>query len=235
MVTRSDPILPATRHFEAYPSNWQVILAMTKDNTATSKYREYMAEIKHRIDVINRAISSLNDHSSLTGYRESDIELIYLQLRHCLELMMFASLSAHYAYGHDLSKRIVEKQYNATSLLKFLKSKNPHFYPSPVEAYDTKDSNGVLQTIPVTDGFLTQDEFRNLYDKACGKLLHAQRKSKFEDGHEKLIEDAVYYRDRLMRLLNCHWITLSEDISLRVIMINSNTGGVGINVMKRIN
>lgn len=205
---------------------------LTNTDTAVSKYRAYMTEIRYRTDVINRAISSLQGGGALTGFRESDIELIYLQFRHCLELIMFASLSAHYAHGYDLSQKLVNKEYNATRLFRFLKSKNPKFYPIPVEPKDTKDEEGRFQTIPVTEGFLTQDDFCNLYDKSCGKLLHAQRKSKFEGGHEKLIEDAIYYRGRMMKLLNCHWIDLSKDISFRVIMRDAQTGEVGLNVMK---
>lgn len=207
---------------------------MTKADTAISKYREYMTEIRFRTDVISRAISTLQSGDALTGYRESDIELIYLQFRHCLELIMFASLSAHYAHGYELSQRLLKKEYNATRLLRFLKDKNPKFYPIPMESGDIKGEDGIWQTIPVIEGFLTQDDFCSLYDQSCGKLLHAQRTSKFKDGHERLIENATFYRDRMMKLLNCHWVTLTEDISFRVIMRDAETGAVGINVMKLV-
>lgn len=207
---------------------------MTKVDTAISKYREYMTEIRSRTDVINSAISKLRRGDALTGYRESDIELIYLQFRHCLELIMFASLSAHYAHGYDLSQKLLHKEYNATRLLRFLKAKNPKFYPSPVKCGDIKGEDGIFQTTPVTEGFLTQDDFCSLYDRSCGKLLHAQWTSKFKDGHEKLVEDVAFYRDRMMKLLNCHWVTLNKDISFRVIMKDAETGAVGINVMKLI-
>jgi len=193
-----------------------------------------MTEIRSRTDVINIAISKLQSGGALTGFRESDIELIYLQFRNCLESIMFASLSAHYAHGHDLSQRILNREYNATRLLRFLKNKNPEFYPSPVKSEEFKDDDGVWQTTPVTEGFLTQDDFCNLYDKSCGKLLHAQRTSKFKDGHEKLLEEAEFYRNRMMKLLNCHWVTLNKDISFRVIMKDAETGAVGINVMEII-
>ena len=145
--------------------------------------------------------------------------------------MMFASLSAHYEYGYDLSQKLVKKEYNATKLFRFLKTKNPKFYPNPVEVNDIKDDNGVFQTIPVTEGFLTEEDFCNLYDKACGKLLHAQRTSKFDGNHEELAEDALYYTNRIIKLLNCHWIYLSEDIAFRVLVKGSMVGGVTINVM----
>lgn len=207
---------------------------MTKTDAAISKYQEYMTEIRSRTDVINRAISKLQRGDALTGYRESDIELIYLQFRHCLELIMFASLSAHYAHGYELSQKLLKKEYNATKLLRFLKAKNAKFYPSPMETGDIKGEDGIWQTTPVTEGFLTQDDFCRLYDQSCGKLLHAQRTSKFRGGHEELIEEATFYRDRMMKLLNCHWITLTEDISFRVIMRNAKTGAVAINVMKLV-
>jgi hypothetical protein len=193
-----------------------------------------MKEIRYRTDVINKAISSLQNGGALTGYKESDIELIFLQFRHCLELMMMGSLAAHHAHGYKLTQRFLKKEYNASKLLRFIKAKNPKFYPSPVKVRGDKGEDGRFVTEPITDGFLTQDDFCKLYDRACGRMLHAQRKSKFAGRHDQLIEEAVYYRDRLMKLLNCHWINLTDEIAFAVFMVDSKTGEVGLNVMERI-
>ena len=207
---------------------------MKKQDAAIEKYRNFMREIRYRTDVINRTLSTLKNGGALTGFRESDIELVFLQFRHCLELMMFASLSAHYHTGHELSRKILNKEYNASKLLRFLRTKNPKFYPKPVEIGDKKNEDGMYLVEDILDGYLTENEFCTLYDKTCGKLLHAQRTSKFDDNHDELVSEALAYRDKMMNLLNCHWVHLNDAISFRVVMRDAQTGDVGINVMRYI-
>lgn len=207
---------------------------LSKQDTAIGRYCVYMKEIRYRIHVIDEVLSELKKGGALSGYRESDIELVYLQFRHCLELIMFSALSAHYAYGYDLSRKFLNKEYNATKLLKFIKTKNPEFYPRPVEPRDSIGPDGIKETVAITEGFLTQEDFCKLYDRLCGKMLHAQRKPKFRSNHTQLIAEAVYYRDRMIKLLNCHWVQLTKDISFSVIMKTSNDGEVAVTVMKKI-
>ncbi len=207
---------------------------MNKQNAAMKRYVGYMTQIRTRTDVINKALHELGAGRAVTGYRECDVELIYLQLRHCLELMMLASLSAHYANGYSLSQKFYKKEYNATKLLRFIKTKNPNFYPRPVEGQDSVDLDGIRQTVEIRDGFLTQTDFCKLYDRICGKMLHAQRETKAQNDLAQKIKDAVYYRDRLVRLLNCHWIHLTEDTCYRVIMRDRDDGEVKINLMTKI-
>lgn len=207
---------------------------MSSQKSVIGRYENYMAEIRHRIDVINKVLSELETGSSLTSYREIDIEVIFLQLRHCLELIMFASLSAHYHYGYELSQKILKKEYNATKLLRFIKTKNPSFYPSPAETKPIKHPNGLFEAVPITEGFLTQDDFCRLYDQACGWMLHAQRDNKFNKGHEELIKEATEYRNKLVRLIDCHWISLTDDICLQVLMRHPTTGTVLVMVMQSV-
>lgn len=181
------------------------------------KYRNYMREIFCRLRAVDLALSKLTKATALTGYKETDIEFIFLQFRHCLELMMFAAVSANYHYGTEISEQILRKEYNASKLMKFIKQRNPKFYPQPIESYYKVNFDGTSKTIPVINGFLTQADFCTLYDKVCGQMLHAQRKPKFGQDHTSLIEESEYYRDRLTRLLSYHWIQLRDDICFQVV------------------
>lgn len=202
-----------------------------KTATAIEKYRGYMREIRYRTAVIDKTLELLEENGSLTGYRETDLELVFLQLRQCLELMLFASVAAHYSYGHSLSGKFVDKEYNATKLLRYIRKANPKFYPSPVEIKDEQDENGVLLAVPIADGFLTEGEFCVLYDRTCGRLLHANREPKFGADLDELRKSAREYRNKLVRLLNCHWVHLTNETAIRVIMVDSQTGEPSINVM----
>ncbi len=194
-----------------------------------------MREIKYRVNVIGNVLEQANNGSSTTGYRESDIELIYFQLRHCLELIMFSSLVAHYAHGLSLSAKLQSKEYNATKILKFIRSKNPKYYPKPMQPNQVRDVNGTWQTSPLEDGYLTEEEFCSLYDRTCGRMLHAQRKPKFDNNYQELFENAKAYRDKIMLLLNDHWIHITEKYAFRVVMNESKTNDVSINYMEARN
>ena len=50
-------------------------------------YFNYMREIKHRVEVCRKIPSEQN--RSLTGYKEADIDLLYLQIRKICELIIF--------------------------------------------------------------------------------------------------------------------------------------------------
>lgn len=201
---------------------------------AISKYKDYMREIRYRTNVIKKTLRALSDGEPLTGYRESDIELIYLQLRQCLELMMFASLVAHYSHGYELAKKIVDKEYHARKIMAYIRLKNKKFYPKPMAGNEEKNSEGQWLARDLEDGYLTEDDFCILYDRTCGKILHAHRVSKFNDNHDKLISDAEVYTDKLIALLNVHWINITEKNSIRVIMKDSVTGDIGVNYLEYI-
>ena len=80
------------------------------------QYANYMEELKSRIAVVSSVIERESKDQTLTGFRESDIELSFLQFRKSLELMMYASVLANYHAGLELQKHIVEGEWNATKL-----------------------------------------------------------------------------------------------------------------------
>lgn len=200
-------------------------------STAIEKYAIYMEEIKSRIVVIDRAISSYERGGSLTGFVESDIELIFLQFRHCLELIMLASLVAHHHQGIALSKKFYDKEFNATKLLAYMKSVNKGFYPKPMTDLPEKNEKGQFQAVDSDRDYLKIDDFKELYDRVCGKMLHAQRSSKFFNMKDELIKQSTVYRNKIVALLECHWIHFDDKSIIRTIMNEKETGRVAVNIL----
>jgi hypothetical protein len=197
------------------------------------QYIVYMEEIKSRVGVVSSVIDHQSRNATLTGFRESDIELSFLQLRKCQELMLFAAITASYHAGLELQRHIVEGEWNATKLVKMLSRHNPKFYPqaleSPIEAQP-----GHKYTNEKKDGFLTLPEFCRLYDRVCGPLMHAARKPQFAGRYEEHFTEVRQWRDKLIGLLNHHWIYLTEELRLAVLMKTNINGAVQVSVMKKL-
>jgi len=133
------------------------------------QYANYMEELKSRIAVVSSVIERESKDQTLTGFRESDIELSFLQFRKSLELMMYASVLANYHAGLELQKHIVEGEWNATKLVKMLARHNPKFYPQALEP-PIELGPGKKHADEKKSGYLTQEEFCILYDRVCGPL-----------------------------------------------------------------
>lgn len=197
---------------------------MGDDSTdqAISRYREYMREVKDRIAVIERALIAHRNEGTLTGFQESDIELCFLQFRKCLELVMFASLVAHFHAGVDLQRHMYEKEWSASKLLNFLKRTNPDFFPKALSRVNSE--NGGLSEMIEVQGSLSIREFSELYDRVCGPFLHASRKSAFLGKQEELFGEIEDWFRKICRLLNSHWVKVNEETVFAVLM-ETNTGG----------
>jgi hypothetical protein len=180
------------------------------------QYANYMEELKSRIAVVSSVIERESKDQTLTGFRESDIELSFLQFRKSLELMMYASVLANYHAGLELQKHIVEGEWNATKLVKMLARHNPKFYPQALEP-PIELGPGKKHADEKKSGYLTQEEFCILYDRVCGPLMHASRKPQFAGRYDELFSEIRQWRDKLIGLLNHHWIYLTEEIRLAVL------------------
>lgn len=203
-----------------------------KTKQAIHKYANYMKEIKYRTDVIDRCIGKHKKGESLSGYKETDIEICFLQFRKCLELIMYATVITHYAEGIKLQKRIVESEYNATKMLKFLRRVNPNFYPRPVK--DTANNKDIRTVDGLVDGYLTQKEFCHLYDRICGGLLHAKRQDQFSEKHDEYFDEIELWLSKLTTLLNHHWVHISEEVAVSVIMQTGVGGEVNVALLQKV-
>lgn len=189
-------------------------------------------ELKYRMDAIHRYFDEHKKGTSLSGYRETAIEFCFLQFRKCLELMMYAGVVTHCAEGIKLQNNIVNNEYNATKMLKFLRRANPSFYPRPVKGgIKNKD----IRTVDgLSDGFLTQQEFCRLYDQICGGLLHAKRRDQFEGKHGEYFIEIELWLSKHKTLLNHHWIHITEKIAIAVVMRSDVNGKVHVALLEKV-
>ena len=134
-------------------------------NEQTRLYVNCMEEIRDRISVVE----SIGQHRVSTGFAACDRDVVFLQLRKVLELVVFASLTANkekYALAHAG----FAGHWRAKRMLEELEKINPDFYPTPV-APPVLQADGIKHLALVTDGFLTKEDFATLYDTAS-EFLH---------------------------------------------------------------
>ena len=128
-------------------------------------YSNCMANVRQRIVAVKWlvAVVQLRQQEFFL-----DVEMIFLQLRKTLELIAFASLSANRdAYASAYAD--FERDGRAKRLLEKLATVNPDFYPMPVTLPDVEEG-GVKYLSEVVDGFLSKDEFVQLFDAASEVL-----------------------------------------------------------------
>jgi hypothetical protein len=124
-----------------------------------------MEEIKRRTLVVSRLLN----RELTTGYRMTDIEMIYLQLRKVLELIALGSLIANVDEYSRQQKKFAQHWY-AARILDDLHAVNPNFYPVPgVQVKD--ESTGKVKAVDTPKKpFLTKTDFVTLYE-ICGAFF----------------------------------------------------------------
>lgn len=190
---------------------------------AIGRYRDFMRRIKYRTDVVRRCETIYQCGSSVTGYRETDIGLCYLQLRKSLELMMFASVIAHDTFGRELDKKVRDKEWNAVRIVKEIERVNPRFYPAPVNHATPRFGADVL----------TITDFQRLY-RRCGDMLHAKREDVYGDRIPSHFREISEYCTKLVRLLDHHWVHITDEIALAVLMHTEPDGEVQVAELEKI-
>lgn len=134
------------------------------DNAAVT-YCNCMEDVKSRLKLI-RAITE--GHLPL-GAEGLDGEIVCLLLRKVLEQIAFSSLVAH-REAYEAVHNDVGSIWRAKRLLERLEKLHPNFYPAPVQRGVSQHLGVQHHFEPVTDGFLTKDEFVFLYDTASGGI-----------------------------------------------------------------
>ena len=142
-------------------------------------------------------------------YQPTTTESICLQFRKILELIAFSSLIANkdrYAAVH----KNFESHWNAELLLKDLSRVNPDFFPKPIEERTSPIPGVVNELVPITDGYLTQEDFIFVYKK-CGGMMHAVNPYGSRTGVHFFEKSIPAWREKLIRLLNCHEVHLVDE------------------------
>jgi hypothetical protein len=188
-----------------------------------------MEEIKRRTLVAQ----GLTDGHCFTYYKATSIESTYLQFRKVLELIALASLVAnkeHYAREQEK----FANHWHAARILRDLAAINENFYPVPGKQIKDPRSGKVVAVDSIKEGYLTKDDFIELYE-SCGKILHADNPYGDITDLEKYEHDAPVWFDKIRTLLNHHQIQLVDsDVQIWCMMQAENDGGVHAFVMQRM-
>jgi len=170
-------------------------------------YCDLMEESKSRIALLQRITTGSLRH----GTENFEYECAALQLRKVLESIAFGSLCANkraYAKVHAN----FEKHHRAKDLLRALEKVNPHFYPTPMR-FGQSMTPGVKHLDRVDDGYLTPNEFVDLYD-TCNKVLHVWNPFSRDARHINFGRTVAEWAQRIQRLLDMHLMHLagSDDV-----------------------
>lgn len=168
-------------------------------------YLNNMTEIKKRHEVI---LAILN-HRATTSIKITDIETIALQIRKILELIALGSLVLNKEKYSEMHKNFTS-QWNAKYILKDIERINPSFYPKPVDEVPVEYQSRIINDLQEKkDGFLTKDEFIELYDK-LGGLLHTNNPFVKKDNVGEFEKNIVGVLNKIKNLLNSHLIKIYE-------------------------
>ncbi|MXX61663.1 MAG: hypothetical protein F4112_01385 [Holophagales bacterium] len=171
-------------------------------------YNERMQRIVRRTDAISRL------RRAATGLPWIVVtEIIYLQLRHVLELIATALLVVNEHAVTKLNER-GRRSWHALDVLDAILSVNQNFYPVPQDE-GPMDEHGVRTWTDRGGDYLTMERFRTLYD-VCGQIAHTgnpfSRKPTIRldsrEDCERLLRAADRWQSRIVRLLERHVFTI---------------------------
>ena len=181
-------------------------------------YARCMGEIKERVQIIDDAIAPWRTSKEISI---PQCELAGLQLRKVFELIVFASLAAN-KEGYAKLRQKFEKDWNLAEILKILRKINPDFFPIPIEETES-NLDGVRYEIKAIEGrkILVRDIVK--MHGTLGELLHSRNPYRKELDYKKWLKEITRYRDRVVRLLDKHRVTVRpHKIYYRVIMRGEN-------------
>ena len=165
-------------------------------------YVQQLKEIKLRTS----AIGGIAEGRFSTPYPATNIEFVYLQYRKILELIALSSLVAN-KEEYEKIEREFAKEWNAKKILKKLKTINPDFYPRPSRQIRDPKKSGHFTLEPIKSGYLTQDNFVELYNLSS-TLIHARNPFASEIDLECYKARISEWFGKITTLLNHHTILL---------------------------
>jgi hypothetical protein len=194
-----------------------------------SRIADYTDEVKKRME----AIRLLFEKEYSTPFRRTNIEFYALQFRKILELIALSSLLCDkQLYAETYGK--IESWWNASDIFKCIAKENPDFYPQPIIQDRTE---GSITWVEKTTGFLTQDEFVELYGRSAN-LLHAGSLSRDSKKNNLLYDEydkgAPTYYSKIIGLLNEHIIHLSNGNIVNVLMQAESDNKVHVSLFQKI-
>ena len=179
-----------------------------------AKYSNCMEEIKRRVEVVE----SLLAKSITTPYLITNTEFACIQIRKILELTALAAVVANKTEVERVAENL-ERLWNAKDILKKVAIANPKYYPHPIILQGLNGDPNNTRTQPAKKGYLTQDDFINIYTR-CGSLLHAQNPFAKEKEFSQTYNVIGKWLDKIKKLLNQHIVNLTDESIMIMVLMN---------------
>lgn len=132
---------------------------------ASDIYRQFMEEIKARLEVVKEAVGRLR-MSSDAPKAYLDAEFAFLQVRFICELVALAALAAHKPFGLNSG---LMKSWNARKTFETLARLNAQCFPRPAKV--KRFADGSVQFDVRDRNALKREDLQRIYDQ-CGETLH---------------------------------------------------------------
>jgi len=165
-------------------------------------YLKLMTDIKHRLNFINLILGKNNT----TGSIETNVEFCCLQLRKILELISLSSLVMNKSVFEKQNVKY-EKFWNSRLILQDIERINSDFYPKPIVIDIENSTTENRMLYDMKDGFLTKQEFINVYEK-CGKILHNENPYGTKIDYDYYGKQIKIWSEKIIFLLKLHMIKL---------------------------
>lgn len=191
------------------------------------KYCKCMEEIKKR----THAITTILNKKHTTAYQATNREFCCLQIRKILELIALASIAANKAeYAKQYNKFF--KHWNAKRILKDIEKINPEFYPVPSDQVIDSNTGKVSELKLIESGFLTKEEFIDVYDKCSCQVIHSSNPYDAPVNFDEFDNLIPEWTAKIIRLLQHHQIQLIDShLQLWVLMKSKEDGKVCVSLM----
>lgn len=174
-----------------------------------------MDQVKQRTHAVETVLAAI--HS--TAYPATNIEFMCLQIRKILELIALGSLVANkeeYAQQHAK----FSEHWRAKAILDSIEKINPNFYPSPGRQIIEPSTRKVIEVVALEKGFLTRQEFPDVYDQ-CSKAIHAANPFGTAIDYKALESSIPVWMKKIKKLLNHHQIQLLNEMQMLWVLMQA--------------
>jgi hypothetical protein len=194
-----------------------------------ANYVKCMEEIKRR----QFAVDEVLDGKKTTSFMYTNIEFVALQFRKMFELVILATLASHQHLFEGLVRKLA-KEWQVTKVVAIARSKNPSFYPRPIDRVPAGKEGLKDEWKPITSSFLTLDELIEAHGN-IGGLMHANNPYREERLLTEIENQFPIWREKLISLLNNHLISFPDDETILYVgMQSAETGAVHTALFKKI-